>query len=235
MNAKKVLAIIPARGGSKGIVNKNLRLLRGKPLIQHAVDYAKSSSFIDKIVVSTDSDDIGEVALSLGVEVIKRPVSISGDNALVIDAMRHVVSECELQYQFFPDIVILLECTSPIKKTEEINKAIEILTNGMADSVATFKETSISPNRLWKIEENSVFPFIKDANPFLPRQVQPKGYELTGQIYALTTQKLKEDILNVSLLLGKVYPLITTSEVIDIDNEMDLIIAEQVLKYIENK
>jgi CMP-N-acetylneuraminic acid synthetase len=234
MKSIKVLAIIPARGESKGIINKNLRLLRGKPLIQHAIDYAKESNLIDKIIVSTDSDDILEVSLNLGAEVIKRPVLLSGDKSLVIDAIHHTINECQNKQNYYPEIIVLLECTSPIKSLKEINKAIETLMSEEFDSVATFKETEISPNRIWRINDNEITPFIKDANPFLPRQSQPIGYQLTGQLYAVKTKKLMEDLNNPSLLLGKVYPIITKTEVIDIDTEIDLLFAEEILKKIEN-
>lgn len=233
MKSKKVLAIIPARGGSKGIPNKNIRLLRGKPLIQHAIDYAKASALIDKIIVTTDSDKIIEASLNLGVDVVKRPISIAGDKALVIDAIRHAIDECEIHHNFYPEIIILLECTSPIKNIDEINKAIEILVKEDFDSVATFKETEISPNRIWRIQDELVTPFIKEAKPFLPRQSQPKAYKLTGQLYAVKVKKLKENLENPSLLVGKVYPLITITEVIDIDNEIDFLVAEEILKYLE--
>jgi CMP-N,N'-diacetyllegionaminic acid synthase len=233
MNTKNVLAIITARGGSKGIINKNLRLLRGKPLIQHAIDYAKSSQLINKIVVSTDSDDIAATALALGVEVIKRPPHMAGDKSLVIDAVRHVVTECEKNHNFSADIVVLLECTSPIKSTDEINKAIEVLAEGRADSATTFRESAVSPNRLWKVEGSDVRPYIDGANPFLPRQSQPVGYELTGQVYAITAKKLMGDLDNVSFIVGEVYPIVTSVEVVDIDNERDLVIAEAMLGYIE--
>ena len=232
---QQVLAIIPARGGSKGIPYKNLRLLREKPLIQHAIDYAKSSKYINTIVVSTDSDKIADESVRQGVKVIKRPESLAGDRALVIDAIRHAVDECGKQYNFYPDIIVLLECTSPIKSVNEIDRAIEIFSRNEADSVATFRESAISPHRLWRVEENVVTPFIKESNPFLPRQSQPKGYQLTGQLYAITIEALNRDLNNPSILVGKVFPIITETEVIDIDQEIDLIIAEEILKYLENK
>ena len=113
----------------------------------------------------------------------------------------------------------------------EIDQAIKILVNGQADSVATFKNTAISPNRFWKIENSLVVPYIEGANPFLPRQMQPVGYELSGQIYALTASILNSNPDSISILLGKIYPIITKTEVIDIDNEMDLFIAEKIFEY----
>ena len=231
MKIKKVVAVIPARGGSKGIKNKNLRNLAGKPLIKHSIDYAKQSKYIDKIIVSTDSEDIKKFALSEGVIVIERPDEISGDKALVVDAIRHVIVELEEKEKYNVDIIVLLECTSPIKSVDEIDQAINILIDEKADSVATFKETAISPNRFWKIENDLVAPFINGANPFLPRQMQPVGYELSGQIYAFTASILNLNPNSISILLGKVHPIITKTEVIDIDNEIDLLIAEKIFEY----
>ena len=228
---KKIIAIIPARGGSKGIKNKNLRNLAGKPLIKHSIDYAKQSKYIDKIIVSTDSEKIKKFALSEGVIVIERPDEISSDKALVVDAIRHVITELEEKDKYNVDIIVLLECTSPIKSVEEIDQAIKILINEQADSVATFKETAISPNRFWKIKNSIVVPFIEGANPFLPRQMQPVGYELSGQIYALSASVLKLNPNSISILLGKIYPIITKTQVIDIDNETDLLIAEKIFEY----
>ena len=229
--AKKIIAIIPARGGSKGIKNKNLRNLAGKPLIKHSIDYAKESKYIDKIIVSTDSQNIKNFALAESVIVIDRPDEISGDKSLVVDAIRHVIIELEEKEKYYVDIIVLLECTSPMKSVDEIDQAINILINEQADSVATFKETSISPNRFWKIENSFVTPFIEGANPFLPRQMQPVGYELSGQVYALSTSVLKLNPDSNSILLGKICPIITRTEVIDIDNEIDLLIAEKLFEY----
>jgi CMP-N-acetylneuraminic acid synthetase len=231
MEKKNVIAIIPARGGSKGIKNKNLRNLAGKPLIKHSIDYAKQSKLIDRIIVSTDSENIKNFALAEDVFAFERPNDISGDKALVIDAIRHVLSELEEKEKYRVDIIVLLECTSPIKSVDEIDQAINILIDEKADSVATFKETAISPNRFWKIENDLVAPFINGANPFLPRQMQPVGYELSGQIYALTSSILNLNPNSISILLGKVHPIITKTEVIDIDNEIDLLIAEKIFEY----
>lgn len=230
---RNVLSIIPARGGSKGIPNKNLRFLNGKPLIQYPIEAAQKCSLINKIVVSTDSSEIAEKSIELGAEVIIRPQELSGDKSLVIDAIRHVIAECEKE-QYYPEIILLLECTSPIKKTEHINLAIQKLLNKEADTVATFKESHVSPNRLWRIESDVVSPYLKDASPFLPRQSQPIAYELTGQIYAFTYEILKKNPQSISILMGRIFPIIS-SVFVDIDVELDLIIAEQILKYIENE
>ena len=231
MKRENVIAIIPARGGSKGILDKNLKNLAGKPLIKHSIDYAKQSKLIDKIIVSTDNGNIKNFAISENVIVIDRPDEISGDKALVVDAIRHVIKELYEKEKYVVDIIVLLECTSPIKSVVEIDQAIKILVNGQADSVATFKNTAISPNRFWKIENSLVVPYIEGANPFLPRQMQPVGYELSGQIFALTASILNSNPDSISILLGKIYPIITKTEAIDIDNEIDLFIAEKIFEH----
>lgn len=208
-------------------------MLNGKPLIQYSIEAARACSLITKIVVSTDSSQIAEKSKELGAEVIMRPEELSGDKALVIHAIRHVIAECEKD-QYFPEIILLLECTSPVKRGEDINLAIQKLINKEADTVATFKESPISPNRLWKIEKGSVSPYLKDASPFLPRQSQPTAYELTGQIYAFTNEIFKSNPHSISILMGRIFPIVSSLS-IDIDVELDLIIAEQILKYLENE
>lgn len=229
-----ILAIIPARGGSKGVPRKNIRPLLGKPLIQYAIDAAKQSAYINKIIVSTDDEEIASIAKQGGAEVIFRPASMSNDTALVIDAIRFSIDQCENE-GYLPKAIVLLECTAPIKSVDEIDEAIKKIVDGEADSAASFKETAVSPNRLWRIEEDEVSPFIENASPFLPRQAQPKGYELTGQFYVLTTDILKKNPGAISILLGKMYPVITKVRLIDIDEEIDFLIAEQIIKFIENE
>jgi CMP-N,N'-diacetyllegionaminic acid synthase len=235
MKEQNVLAIIPARGGSKGIRRKNLRLLSGKPLIQYAIEAAKASTYVTKIVVSTDDKEISELSKELGAEVIMRPSALAEDKSLVIDAIRYTVKELKNSQGFVPEVIVLLECTSPIKKTEEVDLAIQKLLAKEADSAASFKETLVSPNRLWSIQGKEVSPFISNASPFLPRQSQPKGYELTGQLYALTNEILNKNPDSISILLGRIFPIITSVKSVDIDDELDLLIAEQVIKYIENE
>jgi CMP-N,N'-diacetyllegionaminic acid synthase len=231
---ENILAIVPARGGSKGLPGKNIRPLNGKPLIQYPIDTARESAYINKIVVSTDYAEIAEVAEAAGAEVIMRPPHLSDDTALVIDAIRYTLEEVEKK-GYSPKVILLLEATSPIKSVEEIDLAIKKLLDGEADSAAAFKETAVSPNRLWKIKDDEVASFIENASPFLPRQAQPKGYELTGQFYAFTTDILRKNPEAISILLGKVFPVITKTKCVDIDEELDFLIAEQIITFITNE
>lgn len=226
-----VLAIIPARGGSKGLPFKNVKLLNGKPLVVHSIGFGKESKYINKIVVSTDDDDIKNVALAYGAEVVDRPEELSADTSVVSDAIRYTVKYLDEVENYRTDIIVLLECTSPIKSIDDIDKAIEKVLNGDADSSASFKEAHPSPNRLWRITDETVAPYLKDANPFLSRQQQPVAYQLTGQFYVLSNSILQNNPDSISVLLGKVFPIISSTKYfIDIDEEMDFLIAEEYLK-----
>jgi CMP-N,N'-diacetyllegionaminic acid synthase len=227
-----VLAIIPARGGSKGIIRKNLRELLGKPLLQYPIDTARQSQYIDRIVVSTDDPEIGALAEQLGVEVVWRPAEMATDTALVIDAIRYTISYLQAR-GYAPAVVTLLEATSPIRRVDDLDRAIAaVLTDG-ADTAATFHETEVSPNRLWKVDEaaGTAGPYLEGAQPFLPRQQQPKAYQLNGQIYAFSTAILAANPTAISIIQGRVAPIVTPRAMaIDIDEEFDLLIAEQVLR-----
>jgi CMP-N-acetylneuraminic acid synthetase len=235
MHKKNVLAIIPARGGSKGIPGKNTRLFAGKPLIAHSIETALNCPLINRTVVSTDDAHIAEVAKAHGAQVINRPDELAGDTALVIGAIRHAVLEVEGEGETV-DIVILLEPTSPFRRAEDVEKCIQVLLEDRADSVATFTESHVSPNRLWRVSGDVVEPYIAGAVPWLPRQKQPVAHELTGQVYGVSRKVLFENEDSISLLLGRKYPVITPGETaLDIDTELDFMMAEKIMEHFQRK
>ncbi len=226
-----VLAIIPARGGSKGIIRKNLREILGKPLLQYPIETAQQSRFVDRIVVSTDDAEIGAMAEQLGAEVVWRPAELATDTALVIDAIRYTLGYLRAR-GYDPAVVTLLQTTSPLRRVADLDAAIEALLAGRADSAATFCELGESPHRIWRLDTaaGTAEPFIAGAQPFLPRQQLPTGYYLNGQIYALTPAILAAHPAAISILLGRPFPVITPRALaVDIDEEADLLLAEQVL------
>lgn len=225
-----ILAIIPARGGSKGVPYKNIKLLAGKPLIQYSIDVALEAESIDKVIVSTDDKKISSVAEQPGVEVVLRPQNLAEDDSLVIDAIRHVLKVKKENDKIF-DIVVLLEPTSPLRKPSDVDKAVKILQEKSADSLATFSETDVPPTRIWSINENIPKPFIDEAKPFLPRQKHEKGYWLNGMVYVIDVKKFEVYNKTYSLLFGnKAACEIPKERVVDIDTERDFFIAEQILK-----
>lgn len=233
---KTILGLIPARGGSKSIPRKNIKLFLGKPLIAWSIEQAQECNCFDKIIVSTDDYEISKISKRYGAEIpFLRPKELATDKSLVLDAIKYTVKKLEMN-GFFIDIIVMLEPTAPTRKTSDIKKSIDILIEKDADCVATFSEMDISPNRIWKIHESRVEPFMEKANPWLPRQKQPKGYRLNGQIYTFRKEILFKKDNSSSRLFGKIFPLITPKErVIDIDTNMDFMIAETIMKYIQNK
>lgn len=235
MNAQNVLAIIPARGGSKGMPGKNIRMFAGKPLIVHSIASALGCRLITKTVVTTDDAEISRIAQDNGAEVIDRPPELAADHSLVIDAIRHAVLAVEANGTNV-DYILLLEPTSPFRRKEDLEKCAQLLLDGQADSVATFTDAHISPNRLWRVTESVVEPYIEGAVPWLPRQQQPKAHELTGQVYGLSRKVLFDNPSAISLLLGRTRAVITPPHTaLDIDTEFDFLKAEMIMRHYEVK
>jgi len=227
--------VIPARGGSKGIPGKNIREFAGKPLIVHSIEASLHCPLIGRTVVSTDGAKIAEVARAHGAQVIQRPGELAADTSLVIDAIKHAVLKVEEEGENV-DIVLLLEPTSPFRRAEDLEKCVQVLLEDRADSVATFTDSHVSPNRLWRVSEDLVEPYIEGAVPWLPRQKQPKAHELTGQIYGLSRKVLFENEDSISLLLGRKFAVITPRETaLDIDTELDFMIAEKIMEHFQQK
>ena len=152
--------------------------------------------------------------------------------AVVIDAIRYTINYLR-DGGYSPAVVTLLEATSPVRRVEDLDKAIAAVLHDKADTAASFHETEVSPNRLWKVDETigTAGPYLEGAQPFLPRQQQPKAYQLNGQIYAFSPAVLDANPKAISIILGRVYPIVTPRAMaIDIDEEFDLLVAEQVLR-----
>jgi len=142
-----VFCIIPARGGSKGVPHKNVVPFLGKALVEHSIDYARSSSMVDRVFVSTDDEEIAELASQSGAEVISRPAEISGDTATTESAIQHAMDYWEAQ-NISPDIIVLLQATSPLRPEGSLDTALDKFVAGGFDSLL-----SISPTHrfFWKV------------------------------------------------------------------------------------
>ena len=228
IDAKRVIAVIPARGGSKSIPDKNIKPLGGKPLIVWSIEVAKKTEEIDRIIVSTDSEKIGKIAREHGAEVYIRPAHLATDEALVIDALRDLIGTLKKEGED-TEIMILLEPTCPLRSVEDIRKCINLLVNNGYESVATFKEAELNPHRAWKINDEKPEVFIPGAIPWLPRQKLPKAYQLTGAVYAFYCNRLNQE--RRSLLFGKSGAVIVPKErSLDIDDELDFEILETLIR-----
>ncbi|PIR70392.1 MAG: acylneuraminate cytidylyltransferase [Candidatus Niyogibacteria bacterium CG10_big_fil_rev_8_21_14_0_10_42_19] len=231
----KVLGIVGARSGSKGIHDKNIRPLLGKPLMAWVIEAAKKSKYISRLIISTDSKEYTDIAKKHGAEApFLRPEEISGDEASDIDYLTHAVSWLEQNEGWKPDIILRLPPTSPLCKTESIDACVELLLNDPdATSSRTIIEAPKHPYKLWKIEDDHLLPFIpKEQTGFdepsnMARQLFPPAYAHVDVI-AVRYDTLMKDLL----LTGKKvrYHKIPKTDAVDIDNEIDFMLAEFLLK-----
>lgn len=227
INGKRVIAVIPARGGSKSIPRKNMTPLAGKPLIAWAIEVARQVAEIDRIIVSTDDAEIGRVSAENGAEVYRRPTHLATDDALVIDTLRNLVETLRNEGEK-ADILVLLEPTCPLRNADDIGRCISMMSDASVDSVATFKEADLNPCRAWRIENTRPDVFIPGANPWLPRQKLPKAYQLNGAVYAFRVDGLTTDV--PAILFGNTAAVIMPQErSVDIDGWNDIYIAESII------
>jgi len=222
----KILGIIPARKGSKGVKNKNSLIINGKPLIEYTINSALKSK-IDKIVVSTNCSKIQKISIDLGVSSpFLRPEHLATDNALTIDVVKHCLDYYKNIGEDF-DIVMLLQPTCPLRSSEMINKAIDKLSSSEdIDSVVSVVDVEGNhPFRMKRIENNKLVNYIDlGFEDMRPRQELPKVYIRSGSIYAIKVDAL----LKYNGLVGSsVYPLIEESDLaINIDTYHDLHLFE---------
>ncbi|MCT4616238.1 MAG: acylneuraminate cytidylyltransferase family protein [Marinifilaceae bacterium] len=226
----KILAIIPARGGSKRLKNKNILNLLSKPLIAWSIEVAKKSKYITEVVVSTDSPEIAEASKKFGAKVpFMRPDYLSSDTATSYDAVEHCIHYYKEELGKEYDYVLLLQPTSPLRTTEDIDNAIELVLEKKADSVVSMCECEHSP--LWANtlpEDHSINDFDKKEYKDLRSQDLPIHYRYNGAIYlSKTSRLLKEKTFNFS---SNSYAYIMNQEnSVDIDTKLDFMIAETIM------
>jgi len=228
LNGKRVVAVIPARGGSKSVPGKNIRPLGGKPLLAWAIDVARQVGEIDRVIVSTDDSQIGAVGRDHGAEVYARPPHLATDDALVIDALKDLLRVLQEERET-PEWIILLEPTCPLRTADDVRDCLKLIATGDYDSVATFKEAELNPHRAWRIIDGVPEVFIAGAIPWLPRQRQPKAYQLNGAVYVFRANLLEKEVQ--SLFVGKLGAvLMPRDRSQDIDDSVDFAIVEVLLK-----
>jgi len=192
---KKILAVIPARSSSKRLLGKNIKKLLGKPLIAWTIEQAKKSKYIDKLIVSTDDKEIAKISEKYGVEVpFLRPKELARDNSPTIDAVFHAINWFESRGECY-DILVLLEPTSPLRKDDDIDKALELFFDNFnkADSLVSVGEIHLeNPYITKKIEDRYVKPLIRNKKNFYQSQQLPKVYFPYGVIYLSKIDALKK-------------------------------------------
>lgn len=182
-----IAAIIPARGGSKGIPRKNIRPIAGIPLIAHSIIDCRDSQMVRQVFVSTDDEEITHISEQYGATVIHRPAEIAGDNASSEAALRHAVEEIEAA-SFSPDLIVFLQCTSPIRTGEDIDRAVRQLQAAGADSLL-----SVSPSHrfLWQDKAGEAISINYDYQHRQRRQELAPQYVENGSIYIFKPWVLK--------------------------------------------
>ena len=226
----KIIAFIPARGGSKGIPRKNIKLLLNKPLITYSLEYAKKSKYINKVVVSTEDKEIAEISKEYGAETIKRPEELAKDDSPTIDAIFHTLTVLKEQ-NYNPDIIALLQLTSPLRTAKDIDNAIELFLNEDCESVVSVCAVEHSPYWSFKIELKYLKPVFEEKYLKMRRQDLPKIYVPNGAIYIATPENLRK---YNSFYCSRTFPYIMPPErSVDIDNEIDFMLAELVMRRYE--
>ena len=218
-NNKNIVAFIPARGGSKGIPKKNIKLFNGNPLISYTIKYANSCSMVDSTVVSTDSDEIAEVASKFDAEIIKRPEKISGDYATTESAIEHTLNTLTHK----PDIIILLQATSPLRPKNSLENALNTFYNGKYDSLL-----SISPTHrfFWEISNNIAIPKYDFKNRPRRQDIKHEDIEYVenGSLYIFSYEHFMKTKNRLGGKMG--YVIFPEEFSYEIDTTLDFTILE---------
>lgn len=187
-----VLAIVPARGGSKGVPDKNIRPLAGRTLLERAAKTAQASAVIDRMVLTTDSDAIASVGREAGLEVpFMRPLALAQDETPMLPVIRHAVDALSRD-GWTPEIIVLLQPTSPLRRPEHVREAVAMLRSSGADSVVSVVEVPkhLSPDYVMRIAGDRLEPFLPEGAQVSRRQDVRPAYSRDGTVYAFRRDTL---------------------------------------------
>lgn len=221
IGSQRVLAVIPARGGSRGIRRKNLADLAGMPLIQWTINAAIQSAIIDSILVSTDDPDVAALAVEQGIAVLDRPQALAGDRATAAEVIAHAISSTG-----HDGILVYLQPTSPFRASVDIDRSLELLTSGDAEGVVSVTEVAENPEWMYRLSatDSVLEPVIANHSAFR-RQDLPRTVRLNGAVYCAAAASLLPDGNFFRLrLAGYEMP---ASRSIDIDEPEDLELARR--------
>lgn len=221
-----IISIIPARGGSKGIPRKNIKLLNGKPLISYSIDASNSCSLIDDTYVSTEDAEISEISKGNNAEVIERPDELAGDDSSSIDVILHVLDYLENRDEL-PDLFVLLQPTSPLRTSEDIEASINSFLESDCDSLVSVCELDHRSLLNFSLEDGFLVQNNNESLFNSRRQDIPTYYSLNGAIYITTPEFIRK---NKSFYSDKTIPYVMSKEKsIDIDTSFDFKLAEFLL------
>ncbi|WP_430408552.1 cytidylyltransferase domain-containing protein [Kordia sp.] len=229
----RILAVIPARGGSKGVPGKNKKLLNGKPLIQYSIDAALQSKYIDEVVVTTDDEEISAISKSLGANVpFVRPKHLAEDTTPTLPVIQHVIAHFEAEGKHF-DAICLLQPTSPFRPKGFLDKALQTFKEKQTDALVSVLEVPHEYNPHWTFEanENGILQISTGKKEIIPRRQElPKAYHRDGSIYITKTNIIQHE----NSLYGNslAYVVSDAAYYVNIDTQKDWEKAEQLAKTI---
>lgn len=229
MVKKPLVAIIPARGGSKGLTGKNIKYLIDKPMISWTIEAALNSKYISDVFVSTESKEIAEISKKHGAIVpFMRPNNLAKDDSIASETYLYTINKLNNDFSKNIDAFVVLQPTSPLRTHIHIDEAIELFYNKNADSVISFYENPHPPNWLRNINENGYLKYLENQINLKNRQDYPMTYLPNGAIYILRLNLLEK---YKTYYFDKTVPyLMSRRDSIDIDDEFDFEIAECILK-----
>jgi CMP-N-acetylneuraminic acid synthetase len=229
MSTPHILGIIPARGGSQGILRKNLVPLLGKPLLAYTCEAAKRSKRLTRVMLSTDDEEIARVGKECGIDVpFLRPKELATDETPMLEVLRHVLRTLHDREGYSPGVIVLLQPTSPLRQSEHIDAAIELFDESDADTVVSVIPVphQFLPSSLMKFENDRIVPY-EQGTTILRRQEKPALYARNGPALLVTKSSF---ILEKGFYDGNVRPFLMDRESsVDIDGAEDLAYAEYLL------
>ncbi|MBR1691593.1 MAG: acylneuraminate cytidylyltransferase family protein, partial [Lachnospiraceae bacterium] len=228
---KKILAIIPARSGSKSVKNKNIRLIGGKPMLAYSIEHAKQSKYINRILVTTDSEEYAAIAREYGAETpFIRPAELAQDDSLDVDVFAHAIDYLAEEEQYEPDIIVQLRPTTPVRDPEDIDRMIEMmLSDDTVDAVRSVTLTDAIPHKMWYVREDDLLePIMKDIPEAynMARQNLPKIYLQNGNTDVLRPA----NVTKYHSMTGKKIKGYVMKEIFDVDTPQDFERASEYLK-----
>ena len=221
------IAIIPARGGSKGVPHKNRRIVAGIPLISYTLRTAREASSLTRIVVTTDEDAIADIARAEGADVVLRPAEIAGDSSPVIDAVRHVLATLAERDGFTADVIALLQPTSPFRSPADIDSAIDLfLRNDKTPVCSVYQCEDNHPARMYRIADGRLASLLPELSS-VRRQDLPPVYHRNGSMYVFG----QREVASGQIISHAMQPYIMGQQSsVNIDTELDLVLMTAILE-----
>lgn len=232
----EVLAIIPARSGSKSVIDKNIRMMAGKPMLAYSIEHALQAQNINRVIVSTDSPKYAEIAKQYGAEIpFLRPSEYAADTSLDIEVFEHALKFLEAEEGYCPDIVVQLRPTYPIRETEDIDRMIDMMAEDESlDSIRCVTKAQEIPYKMWNLSEDGfLIPIVKEIPECynMPRQALPAAYYQNACIDVIRASV----IVNQHSMSGKKIKGYVMEQYFDIDTEEEFRRAEKYLLSLKNK